>query len=664
MNVRPLFRGTRISIGARAALLSVVLAFFPALLAQTPTAPPIQIIGYGIDVVLTPATHSLSAKVAVSFTALQEVNEVPLDLNSALHVDRVLDDKGQLLTCVRVPSTSGIRVTPLSPLSKGENATWFFEYSGPLDGMHTAAAPTPSLASIGPGASYLLYAAHWFPVIGDGEGRFTAEVHVHVPVGDSVIGSGPVGAPKTDATGLEQFDFRWSRPGFPGTVIAGQFQGPITAGADGAVRVYLTAAHKDSGAKLAEMASRELSFFTTLFGRTESSQLDVVELPDGTVPATWAPGIAAIGGAQISGRSSERLLANTIARQWWSGLVSPETRNDAWVTNGMCRYAELLYEEKNEDKAAFSRALQDVAASALAYDTVPLASAGQWPPFSPEFEAETFDKGAMVDRMLRWEIGEQAFQNTLNGLLAQYADRPVSTADVEAMAEKQSQRDLRPFFSQWLYGTGAPEFRDNYTIYRLGNNTGFRTVGEVQQDLDLFRMPVAVRVETEGRPVEQTVDVAGPQTQYVVDTFGLPRKVELDPDNWLLKNSPSMQVRVHILRGQHLAEAHKDAGAIQEYQQAITIDSTSSLASYRLGDVYFQQKNYQAAADAYRDCLRGDGDPKWTQVWSHIQLGKVFDATGQRDRAVNEYRQALETNDNTSNALAVAQGLLQGPYRP
>ena len=42
------------------------------------------------------------------------------------------------------------------------------------------------------------------------------------------------------------------------------------------------------------------------------------------------------------------------------------------------------------------------------------------------------------------------------------------------------------------------------------------------------------------------------------------------------------------------------------------------------------QKNYQASANAYRDSLNGDGDPRWTEVWSHIQLGKIFDITGQR----------------------------------
>ena len=76
----------------------------------------------------------------------------------------------------------------------------------------------------------------------------------------------------------------------------------------------------------------------------------------------------------------------------------------------------------------------------------------------------------------------------------------------------------------------------------------------------------------------------------------------------------------------------------------------------------FSQRNYQASVNAYRDALRGDDEPRWTEVWSHIALGKIFDLTGQRDRAVNEYRLAVQTNDNTQGAVNEARLYLQKPF--
>ncbi len=54
--------------------------------------------------------------------------------------------------------------------------------------------------------------------------------------------------PTTLASGKpgDEFDFNWNKPGFPGTIIAGRFLGPFTAG-PGNVKVYLTVSHQASG---------------------------------------------------------------------------------------------------------------------------------------------------------------------------------------------------------------------------------------------------------------------------------------------------------------------------------------------------------------------------------------------------------------------------------
>jgi tetratricopeptide (TPR) repeat protein len=307
--------------------------------------------------------------------------------------------------------------------------------------------------------------------------------------------------------------------------------------------------------------------------------------------------------------------------------------------------------------------MQDVSAGALAYDTAPLSSAARLGPFSPEFQSMTLEKGAMVFHMLRWEVGDKAFLDILKGALSQYTDHSVRSSDFVKVAEAQSQQQLTAFFSQWIDGTGAPQFTDKYAVYRLGNNKGFRTIGEIQQDLDLFRMPVELRVETDGKTENQKVDVVGTDTQYVVDTFGRPRHISIDPGDWLLKSTPDLQVRIAILKGQQLVAQGDLIGALAQYQAALDANSESSLANYRIGELLFTQRNYQASVNAYRDALRGDGEPRWTEVWSHIALGKIFDITGQRDRAVNEYRLAVQTNDNTQGAVNEARQWLQKPYK-
>jgi aminopeptidase N len=645
------------------ALLSLALLLCPAspLFAQQAAKPLLDVTGYVIDAQIDPAEHTLHATARVTFTALDALPTVVFELHSALKVTRVTDQKSHPLDAER-GQNSTIRVTPAAPLAKGDTSTYTFVYDGALSGVEGSPVEGLKLAAIEEPVSYLLYAARWFPMTGYLTDRFTADITFRVPTGYKAIGSGLTGPPRTSA-GTLIYQFNWDKPGFPGTLIAGKFKEPTAVAGAANIKVYTTAAHDAAAPAYAQTANREFDFYTGTFGPGESARLNIVELPDDTVPAYWAPEIAAVAGARIADRNNFRLLANTIAHQWWGSLISPTTLNDAWITNGMSRYGELMYLEDVSGNQALQQAVLDVSAGALAYDTIPLTSVARLDSFSPQFQSMTLEKGAMVFHMLRWEVGDDAFKKTLQALLTEHKDASVRTSDVEKTAEAQSQQQLSAFFAQWLDGTGAPQFNDKYAVYRLGNGTGFRTIGEIQQDLDLFRMPVALSVETEGKTETKRIDVVGTDSQYVVDTFGRPRHITVDPNNWILKNSPDLQVRVAILRGQQLVAQGDLAGAVEEFQKALVANPASSLANYRIGEVLFTQRNYQAAANAYRDCLRGDDDPKWTEVWSHIQLGKIFDVTGQRDRAVTEYRQAVQTNDNTQGAVNQARVYLQKPYQ-
>jgi tetratricopeptide (TPR) repeat protein len=99
-----------------------------------------------------------------------------------------------------------------------------------------------------------------------------------------------------------------------------------------------------------------------------------------------------------------------------------------------------------------------------------------------------------------------------------------------------------------------------------------------------------------------------------------------------------------------------------KYAKDIKANPFSSITHYRIAELYFQQHNYQSAANEFREALNDDLQPHWIEVWAHINLGKIFDITGQRDRAINEYHQAQRTKDNTRGALDEAEIYLTIPY--
>jgi len=459
---------------------------------------------------------------------------------------------------------------------------------------------------------------------------------------------------------MKTVSFTWSKPSFPGTVVIGKFVDTPVSEAGMTVHVYFLQDKSSFAEEYGETAAKELGFFVTLYGVPISSELKLVELPDDSVPSTWAPEVAGIAARNINAKVNYRLLANAIAHQWFGTIVSPATRNDWWIQDGGARYSESRYIEYAAGPAGAQEAVKDMAVGALAYESVPLGQIGTLDTFDPVFQSLANDKGGMIYHMLRWVMGDQKFDKTMRSLFQSYVGKPVGLKDLQRVAEGIQGEQLTWFFSQWLDSTGAPEFKDKYTVYRI--QKGFRVVGQIQQDLDLFRMPVQLKIDTDGKTEEKTVDVVGTNSSYSIETFGKPRRITLDPNNWVLKNSGDLKLRTAIMRGQQMVQQGNLAESLKEFQKAIDQNKNSSLAHYRIAEVFYLQRNYQAAANAYRDSLNGDGEPKWTEVWSHIQLGKIFDITGQRERALGEYRQALQTNDNTQGALDEARRYLSAPF--
>ena len=232
-------------------------------------------------------------------------------------------------------------------------------------------------------------------------------------------------------------------------------------------------------------------------------------------------------------------------------------------------------------------------------------------------------------------------------------------------AEQESSQNLKPFFLQWFESTGASDFKLNYIVYRTSD--GFlRWLGKVEQDMDVFSMPVEIKVETDGDPGNAARSGFRPRLRVFSLHLRIARERSLsDPNDRVLKYNDTIRLRVAIARRRtgHADQAGLPRGRSMNIRKRLDVKRTSSLAHYRVGEAFYQLRNYQSAANAFRESLNGDLDPKWTEVWSHLYLGKIFDVTGQRDRAMNEYQQALRTKDDTQEPTSGSQQISESPLR-
>jgi aminopeptidase N len=622
-------------------------------------APRFEVTNYIIDAELFPSTHVLSAKVRVDLLPQADLTTLAFELHSNLRVDKVLDTKGQEVTFKQ--DGQALTLSLLNPLPEGKLASIKVNYGGSLASADGSPVEGLKLAYVGTEGSYLLYPGRWFPVSAYGVNRFAATVNITVPSEETVIASGKASAPARQV-GKVTYTYVFDQASFPATVIAGRYlvQPATAVGAD--MALYLKPGHENLAASYGDTAAKILAYYSDEFGPLPSGHLAIVEIDDGTVGGYTSPGVVALASRAFTSPVNYRLLAHEIAHLWWRCLVSPASPNDALLDEGLATYAAALYVQETAGDAAFEDLMRETEVGALTHeDVAPIAQAGQLHEFTPEYDSIVFEKGSMVFHMLRWVMGDEAFRKTLRTMAQQYAWKSISTDQFQRLAEGVSKQELTYFFAQWVSSTGVPQFKRTWAVYKLPK--GYQVVGKVQQDLDIFRMPVEIRVMCQGsKPVNERVEMVGTTADFTINTRTKPLRVLVDPASRLLKYDDKTKYQVELARADQLVQQQAYLEAIKQYQAVLDLNKNSSLAHYRLGEVHFKLRNYNAAMEEFRRALDGDLDPKWIEVWAHLELGKIFDASGQRDRALNEYQRALQTNDNTQGALDEANRHVQKPY--
>jgi tetratricopeptide (TPR) repeat protein len=691
---------------------------------QTATTAAFRATNYEVRASLDAVGQVMNAQAKVDFAAGEAARVVDVELNQILRVNAVRDVAGKPVSYDRDEvSAVKLHVTLPETIPVGGKVTLFFDYGGPFTTRVNDPSQGVRMASIGKDGGYLLLPARWFPLTDFPSNRYTGIFQIEVPGNMVVVGTGTQAGPPQSVTAkavapptappmlgnarrggaappvvspraepapppMENermlYTYRVDKPQAAGTFVIAPLQLSSEHAQGATYSIYTPPALANTAPAYADAVSHILDYFNGEFGALPDPGLTVAQLPEGTVDGFAAPGLLLVGARQWQAKPNERLLADLIAHQWWGTQVTAATPSDVWLTDGLSRYSDGLYVEQNAGKDALNKALEDYAVGALMFDeSAPIADARRLEPGSEEYQSVVVNKGAMVFHMLRSIIGDANFNALLKDFYSKYSGKTARIQDFEQLAESHLAQpattefklgnaaaastqptSLRPFFTQWLHSTGVPEFNLEYVIYRT--KKGFRIVGKAKQNLDVFHMDVEIEVQTEGNPEFKTIPISGKESTFTVETFGRPKPngIVIDPHDYILKSSQRLRVRGIIARGEGLASQGRYYDAVIQYQKALEQERQNALAEFRMGEAFFYQRNYAASAQSFRDALLGATDltTKWTEVWSHIYLGRIYDIQGDRTRAVNEYSKAKQTADDTGGAQAEAEKSLKKAY--
>jgi tetratricopeptide (TPR) repeat protein len=452
-------------------------------------------------------------------------------------------------------------------------------------------------------------------------------------------------------------------PSYWGTVAAGKYNTTNVKSEKASISISTLKASADVVSPMAEVVGKMFDFYTEKFGPPPSADFRIVEVEGANWPSQWSVGMLLLPSNGIRKDFDQDAMAYSVAHQWFPLKYSVKDPSlDAWMVDGMAQFASLLYFEKTLAPIDAQTHIHTALVKALGYEgNSTIRQAGGLDKESPDYRALVQYRGAYLFRMLRWLMTDENFDKLLSRYTQQFQTTPASTEAFEKLATDIAGGDLNYFFDQWLNGTGVPEFKVTYTVFR--EKDGYMVQGTVKQDLDLFKMPVELQVLTDGEPEYARVEVVGESSEVDVKTQRKAKNVLIDPREKILRMSGDLRVAVLVNRGEELSNEGQFNAAIDEFQKAVDIDAHNSLALFRMGEALFELGNLQAAAGMFQEALNGDLKTKWVEVWAYINRGKIFDIRGQRDRAVGEYQKAVNSGDDSYGAQAEAEKYSKEPFR-
>jgi aminopeptidase N len=664
----------------RLSIKTAFVAFVLSLLASSALAQPAagsryDVTNYRIEAQLNPDEHTLRAGADITLVPQDATRSIVFELNGSLHVDGVEKDGKALTGFVQDQVGAGalgpnVRIDLGQVVPANQPVTVRIRWSGALTSPEGGPLATKRLAYVGTEGSYLMYASRWFPFHDYAADRATADITIIVPTGMQVggISDEPVN-PQPDKNGVTRFRFVNKQPVLVGNFVAGQFVTKTLRMGKFELQFFVKPGSENRITNFGELMGRALEFYSNEYGAPAfGTRFVIAQTDDDTMEAYAGPGMLFLASKffDTTRASSDERLQREVAYQWWGQTVGLKSFDDAWISQGLAEWSAFAFREATLNGAQLDAAQREEQERALTFEQTssivraPSALDDQ----SAAYKSIVFYKGAMVFRMLRETIGKQPFHQLLKKFLDQYRNKNASIDDFERLATQVAGKNMRYFFAQWVEGTGVPEFNVDYQIIRT--RTGkFRTRGTVRQNFETLHMPVELTLHSEGDSQTKILYLAGTSEDFDFESTGQPVSAEVDPNDKILRMSEDLRVSIVARRGIELFKEGQYAEAQQQLESALKLDRNNAWVYYNLGLIYLEQKNWQLALDNFDlAATRERIVPDWIATWARIKLGNVYDAKGDRGRAVNEYQKAIQAGSNYDNAQAVAKKFISTPFDP
>lgn len=505
-------------------------------------------IHYNVSIIFNDRLTAItSARTEITVLSMKDtLSEIDLDFG-ALSIDSVTVD-GQTAPFERSTGMLKVKLTKRTP--RGTRLLLAIAYHGaPKLGLVLASDKAGKPSAIGDNWPDRLH--HWIPSLDHPSAKATVRFTITAPSRNLVVANGRLDRVDNDLAATRTWTYSEAVPIPPYCMIiaVGEFDKVEPSGQQTTpLSYYVPPPDKNFAMQGFAPANPSLKFFSQTVAPYPYEKLALI------IGSTRFGGMenssAILFPNSLFDSRSELLsqvfnirqglvevVAHEIAHQWFGDSVTAATWSDLWLSEGFADYFAGLFIQRHEGEMAFRRYMENEAQEYFRYE-----KRTRTPIHDTETEdlfkllnANNYKKGAWVLHMLRSELGDKDF---FRGIRTYYDAHQGSTAtseDLRSALERASGRDLKIFFSRWIYGTGHPRYELSWEWNSRAKKLRL-TLRQLQSE-PAFPNAVPVDILANGRIRRVVLEPTGKKTTEDVKLGEAPSGVSIDPDNTLLKDA-------------------------------------------------------------------------------------------------------------------------------
>ncbi|MGD1846952.1 MAG: M1 family aminopeptidase [Salibacteraceae bacterium] len=351
----------------------------------------------------------------------------------------------------------------------------------------------------------------WFPTVDAPNQRMTQEVFITVDEKYTTLSNGALVFQSLNGDGTRTDYWKQALPHAPYlTMMAiGKFEIVKDEWEEMEVNYYLEPSFAANGKAIFGATPEMIGFFSERLGVRypweKYHQVVVRDYVSGAMENTSA----VIHGEflyrtprELLDDHNEDIIAHELFHHWFGDLVTCESWANLPLNESFATYGEYLWREYKHGRESADEHLQNDLSGYL-YESRSKREdmiRFDYSSIDDMFDSHSYAKGGRILHMLRKELGDEAFFETMLAYLENNRYTAVEIHHLRLSSEEVTGKDLNWFFNQWFLSSGHPELE---IAYEWDESAQVQRVKVTQkQNLDvtpLYRLPVAIDLYIDGQ---------------------------------------------------------------------------------------------------------------------------------------------------------------------